>query len=486
MSQKLRLAALTFLVALTSYATASASATKPNFIIIFTDDQGYNDLGCFGSETIKTPHIDQLAKEGKRFTSFYVAANVCTPSRAALLTGTYPKRVDLVRGLVIFPANDYGLHPDEVTIAEVLKSAGYATACVGKWHLGHRPPFLPTRQGFDSYFGIPYSNDMAHPDNRKTGARATQWKGQEESWKNWKTPLMEGEEIIECPVDQRTITRRYTDKAIEFIKKNGGKTKKPFFLYLPHSMPHVPLYVPTNLYDPDCAQPYKAVIEQIDSEVGRLVKTVGDLGLADNTYIIFTSDNGPAMWARKHGGSAKPLRAAKGSTYEGGHRVPCVMWGPGHIPADTTSAAFITSMDLLPTIAKLAGVTFTPRGRIDGMDVSAVILDKTGKVASPRTEMLYYSNRGALHGIRQGDWKLRITLPRPRRGQPQKPALVELYNLIEDIGETTNLAKKMPEKVAALKARMIELDAEITKNARPRGEFSTPEKAEKAEKTSKK
>ena len=473
---------LTSLVALTSYAAAAVSDKKPNFIIIFTDDQGYNDLGCFGSETIKTPHIDQLAKEGKRFTSFYVAANVCTPSRAALLTGNYPKRVDLARGLVIFPSNDYGLHPDEVTIAEVLKSAGYATACVGKWHLGHRPPFLPTKQGFDSYFGIPYSNDMAHPDNRKKGARATQWKGQEDSWKKWKTPLMEGEEIIECPVDQRTITRRYTDKAIEFIKKNGGKTKKPFFLYLPHSMPHVPLYVPTDLYDPDCAQPYKAVIEQIDSEVGRVVKAVRDLGLAENTYIIFTSDNGPAGWARKHGGSAKPLRAAKGSTYEGGHRVPCVMWRPGHIPADTTSAAFITSMDLLPTIAKLAGVTFTPRGRIDGMDVSSVILDKTGKVASPRAEMLYYSNRGVLHGIRQGDWKLRITLPRRRRGQPQKPAVVELYNLIEDIGETTNLAKKMPEKVAALKARMIELDAEITKNARPRGEFSPPVKASKTSK----
>jgi arylsulfatase A len=437
------------LCALAGARTASA-AGKPNFIIIFTDDQGYNDLGCFGSKTIRTPNIDRMAAEGRRFTSFYVAANVCSPSRSALMTGCYPKRVGMERH-VVFPKHNHGLHPDEVTIADMLKAAGYATACVGKWHLGHRKPFLPTSQGFDSYYGIPYSNDMAHPDNkREKGANGRAWANQDKTWRLWKTPLMQGTEIIELPVNQRTITRRYTDRAIEFVTANR---RRPFFLYLPHSMPHIPLYVPKDVFDPDASRAYATVIEHIDAEVGRLVDTVRKLGLAEKTYIIFTSDNGPWLQFGNCGGSAKPLRAGKGTTFEGGHRVPCVMWAPGRIPAGTSTNAFITAMDILPSIAGITGIRLRARGPIDGKDMSAVV---HGSDRSPRTEMLFYASRGGIEGLRQGDWKF-------RKG--------ELFNLAEDIGESRNLAKKMPDKVAELKRRMTELDAEIQRNRRPRGEL---------------
>lgn len=433
------------------------TAGKPNFIIIFTDDQGYNDLGCYGSETIQTPHIDRMAKEGRKFTSFYSASSVCTPSRAALLTGSYPKRVGMARG-VIFPGDDRGLHPDEVTIAEMLKGAGYATACIGKWHLGHREPFLPTSQGFDSYYGIPYSNDMNHPDNsgkRGVPRRDASWKDQETAWKAWKTPLMQDEAIIELPVNQRTITRRYTDKAIQFVNSHKDE---PFFLYLPHSMPHVPLFVPEDAYDPDPQNAYKATIEHIDAEVGRLMNTVRELGLSDNTYVIFTSDNGPWLKFDNHGGSADPLRAGKMTTYEGGHRVPCIIWGPGRIPAGTESDAIATTMDLLPTMARLSGADLKPRGAIDGLDMSGLL---HGKDAPPRDEFLYYHMNGALHGLRQGDWKLRIANKND----------IELYHLAEDIAESNNLAEQLPERVEALRNRMKELDTEIAAKSRPRGEF---------------
>jgi arylsulfatase A-like enzyme len=266
----------------------------------------------------------------------------------------------------------------------------------------------------------------------------------------WKTPLMKDEKIIELPVNQRTITRRYTDKAIEFVTANKDK---PFFLYLPHSMPHVPLFVPKDVYDPNPANAYKNVIEHIDAEVGRLIKTVDDLGLGKKTYIFFTSDNGPWLQFKNHGGKATPLRSGKGTTYEGGHRVPFVMRGPG-VPAGTSTEAFTTSMDLFPSIARLAGIEAKPRGPIDGMDITGVM---KGSDESPRKEMLYYSARGKIEALRRGDFKLRLV---------KKP---ELYNLQEDIGESKNLASSMPDKVAELKARMLELDAEITKAVRPRG-----------------
>ncbi len=432
-------------------ASLAASAAKPNFIIIFTDDQGYNDLGCFGSPNIETPNIDLLAKEGRKFTSFMVASSVCSPSRAALLTGSYPKRVGMHKH-VLFPQSDYGLNPEEYTIADHFKSLGYATAAIGKWHLGHHPETLPRANGFDSYYGIPYSNDMHHPDNKgKVNPGIDEsWLNQDEYVKKWNTPLVENGEIIELPVNQRTITRRYTDKAIGFVTANKDK---PFFLYLPHSMPHIPLFVPEDAYDPDPKNAYQAVIEHIDAEVGRLVEKVRELGLAENTYIIFTSDNGPWLQFKNHGGSALPLRGGKMTTFEGGHRVPCVMWAPGRIPAGTTSDALISTIDLLPTLASLADSELPSGIEIDGLDVSSTI---TGDAPSPRKEFLYYNANGGLDGIRAGDWKLLV------RGKGPL-----LFNLEEDISETNNLAPANPDKVDAMAARMKELDAEITEHARP-------------------
>lgn len=468
-------------------ASETHQEAPPNFIVIFADDQGYNDLGCFGSDHIQTPNIDRLASEGRRFTSFYVPCSVCSPSRAALMTGCYPIRISMEKH-VIFPQQHHGLHPDEVTIADMLKTRGYATACVGKWHLGHRPPLLPTRQGFDSYYGIPYSNDMNHPDNKgkpRISMDAT-WLNQDQALANWNTPLMQDEEIIELPVNQRTITRRYTDQAIQFVQANKDR---PFFLYLPHSMPHIPLFVPKDAWDPDPQNAYKAVIEHIDTEVGRLINTVRELDLSSNTYIIYTSDNGPWLQFKNHGGSAKPLRAGKGTTYEGGQRVPCVMWGPGRIPAGTTTDAITSTMDLIPTIARLADAELQPRGAIDGFDISEVL---HGSDQSPRDELVFYSSNGVLHGIRKGDWKLRITPIRRKKSAGQKepdrvathpPAsneLVELYRLSEDIGESNNLADSMPEKVEQLRKLMLARDQELTANKRSRGNFppaAAPSKA---------
>ena len=456
-SPRFLLLALT-LFAILATALASLAADKPNFILIFTDDQGYNDLGCFGSTKIKTPNIDKLAAEGRKFTSFYVASPVCSPSRAALLTACYPKRVGMEKH-VIFPAHKHGLHTDEVTIADTLKAAGYATACIGKWHLGHRKPFLPTSQGFDSYYGIPYSNDMNHPDNKgkPRDSRDKSWLNQDEYVNLWKTPLMQDEEIIELPVNQRTITRRCTDRAIDFVSANA-KQDKPFFLYLPHSMPHIPLFVPEDVYDPDPQNAYFNVIEHIDTETGRLVDHVRKLGLGDNTYIIFTTDNGPWLQFKNHGGSALPLRAGKGTTFEGGQRVPTVMWAPGRIPAGTETAEIAGTIDLHPTMAKIAGAEFKPRGKVDGLDITDFI---HGKGPSPRTEFVYYTSRGQLSALRQGAWKLRIEKKK-----------VELFNLIEDISESKDVAADHPERVEKLKARMDALDAEITSGVRPRGEWS--------------
>lgn len=435
--------------------TAADAESPPNFVIIFTDDQGYGDLGCFGSTTIKTPHIDRMAKEGRKFTNFMVASSVCTPSRAALLTGSYPKRVGLAKG-VLFPSSKHGLNPEEHTIADQLKAQGYATACFGKWHLGHHPETLPHSNGFDVYYGIPYSNDMNHPDNKgkpKGGAGGMDilWSDPESTLTEWKTPLMENEKIVELPVDQRTVTRRYTDRTIDFIKTNRDK---PFFVYLPHSMPHIPLYVPDDVYDPDPKTAYIQVIEHIDAEVGRILDTLRELKLDENTYVIYATDNGPWLPFKHHGGSAGPLRDGKGSTFEGGQRVPCVMWAPGRIPAGTECDQLLGTIDLLPTITSLSGSKLPEKIQIDGVDASALL---TGDpAATPRNEFIYYNTRGVLHGIRQGKWKLLKVKSKPM-----------LFNLVKDIGEQNDLAKKHPDVVQKLTERMQELDAEITKNARP-------------------
>ena len=447
-----------FLVAISFQGFLLGKGT-PNVIVIFADDQGYGDLSCFGSKKIKTPHIDRIAKEGRKFTSFMVASPVCTPSRAALLTGCYPKRVGMHQH-VLFPSSTKGLNPNEYTLADHFKSLGYATACFGKWHLGHHKQVLPTSNGFDTYFGIPYSNDMNHPDNK--GKPKGGWKGMDILWDDpestltkWKTPLFEDEKIVELPVDQRTITRRCTQKAIDFVKKNKNK---PFFVYLPHSMPHIPLYVPDEIRDPDPKNAYINTIEHIDSEVGRLLITLDELNLSKNTYVIYTTDNGPWLSFLHHGGSAGPLRDGKGTTFEGGQRVPCVMRGPG-IPAGTICSELMGTIDLLPTFASITGKAL-PKGRkIDGVDASGLL---TGKSKSTRNEFVHYTSRGDVEGIRQGKWKLLTKKPR-RKGQAGQ---LLLFDLEKDLGESQNLAEKFPEMVKKLKARMLELDDEIERNAR--------------------
>jgi len=447
--------------------TNTVNARQPNFIIIFADDQGYGDLSCFGSTTIKTPNIDRLATEGRRFTSFMVASPVCTPSRAALLTGCYPKRVGMHQH-VLFPSSTKGLNPSEHTIADHLRTQGYATACFGKWHLGHHPEVLPTSNGFDTYLGIPYSNDMNHPDNK--GKPKGGWQGMDILWKDpestltkWKTPLIQDEEIVELPVDQRTVTRRYTQKAIDFVKSHK---EEPFFVYLPHSMPHIPLYVPDDVRDPDPKHAYINVIEHIDFETGRLLDVLDELKLTDNTYVIYTTDNGPWLPFRHHGGSAGPLRDGKGTTFEGGQRVPCVMRGPG-IPAGTVCDELTGPIKGLPPTPGITGKPLPNNRRIDGLDVSSLWMGSAA--TSPRTEFVHYTSRGDLEGIRQGDWKLLVKKPGGRRrqnnGNRPKPQIM-LFNLKNDVGEQSNLATDYPDIVRKLQQRMTELDTEITKNAR--------------------
>ncbi|MEZ6089965.1 MAG: sulfatase [Pirellulaceae bacterium] len=459
---------LPFVLASCVAMVAAADAPRPNIVLIFADDQGYGDLGCFGSRKIETPNIDRLAKEGRRFTSFMVASPVCTPSRAALLTGCYPKRVGLHQH-VLFPQSTKGLNPSEHTIADHLKGLGYATACFGKWHLGHHPQTLPRQNGFDTYLGIPYSNDMNHPDNKGKPRIPSDelWKDQETAVSHWNTPLVENETIVELPVDQRTVTRRYTDRAIEFIRQNK---ERPFFVYLPHSMPHIPLYVPDDAYDPNPQNAYTCVIEHIDTEVGRLIDTIRDLKLADNTIVIYTSDNGPWLQFKNHGGSAGPLRAGKGTTFEGGQRVPCVMWAPGRIPAGTQCDDLIGTIDLLPSIAALTESSLPADQKIDGMDLSGLILGDAG--AAHREEFVHYTSHGELEGIRQGDWKLLLKKkPAKRNAKPAANAEgsdveVLLFDLSKDVGEQNNLAASHPEIVQSLTSRMETIDAEIEKNAR--------------------
>ena len=451
--------------ALTTFFLFSAlinlkAENKVNVVLIFADDQGYGDLGCFGSKKIKTPNIDQMAKEGRKFTNFMVASPVCTPSRAALLTGCYPKRVGLHQH-VLFPSSNKGLHPKEYTLADHFKSQGYATACYGKWHLGHHPETLPRQNGFDHYFGIPYSNDMNHPDNKgkpKGGPDGMDilWNDPESTLTKWKTPLIENEKIVELPVDQRTITRRCTDKAISFIQKNKDK---PFFVYIPHSMPHIPLYVPDEIRDPNPLNAYTCVIEHIDSEVGRIIKTIKNLKLDKNTIVIYTTDNGPWLPFKHHGGSAGPLREGKGTTFEGGQRVPCVMWGPSRIPAGSVCEELMGTIDLLPSLASIIQKSLPSQNKIDGIDASHLIL---GTGTTPRKEFLHYTSRGELEGIRSGDWKLLRKKPRNKKQEET----IMLFNLSKDVGEENNLATEQPAIVARLSSRMKELDQEIEKNAR--------------------
>lgn len=452
-------------------APASGETSKPprGVILIFTDDQGYRDLGCFGSPDIRTPHLDRLAAEGMRFTDFYSASAVCSPSRAALMTGSYPPRVGVTS--VLFPRHSIGLNPAEFTIAEAFRSRGYATGAFGKWHLGHLPEFLPTAHGFDTYFGLPYSNDMGAREKGINGVAGLDraWKLREKAIGFWNVPLLRDEEIIERPVDQTTITRRITEEAIRFVRENR---ERPFFVYLPHPMPHIPLFVSEEFHVEDPRKAYRATIEEIDHSVGQIRKALREIGRDRDTLVIFTTDNGPWLGKKHHGGSALPLRDGKFSTHEGGMRVPAIFWWPDRIPAGKVCGEVAGTIDLLPTLAELIGAPLPEDRRIDGHSIRALLEGREG-ARSPHELYCYYrGNR--LEAVRQGRWKLRLPggrSGRRNRGQEKDggPRPAELYDLAADISEKQDVAGAHPAEVKRLTELARQKEKELAENSRPVG-----------------
>ena len=417
----------------------------PNIIIIFTDDQGYQDLGCFGSPDIETPNLDQMANRGIRLTQFYAAQAVCSASRAGLLTGCYPNRIGIHNALM--PNSPIGLHPDEVTLAELLKQKEYATALYGKWHLGDHPDFLPTRQGFDEFFGIPYSNDM-WPNHPQQGT----------VFNFPPLPLYEGDKIVDTLTDQTLLTTQLTERSVDFIHRNS---KKPFFLYLAHPQPHVPLFVSDRFKGKSKRGLYGDVIMEIDWSVGEIMKALRTHEIEKNTLVIFTSDNGPWLSYGTHAGSALPLREGKGTAFEGGQREPTVMYMPGTLPAGRTITTPMMTIDLLPTIAHLTG-TRLPDRPIDGKNIWDVLTRVSNK--SPQQAYYYYYKVNELHGVRYGDWKMYFphnyrTLNGRPGGIDGRPApydyidltSIELYNLSTDTSELHNVADQFPDVVKHIK-----------------------------------
>ncbi len=420
---------------------ASKEPKTPNFIIIFADDMGYGDVGAFGHPTIKTPNLDKMAYESQRWTNFYVAAPVCTPSRAGLLTGRLPVRTGMSseKRRVLFPDSKGGLPEKEITIASSLRQKGYATACIGKWHLGHLPRYTPNAHGFDYYFGIPYSNDMDRVGTENYLETTTKPKIE-----YFNVPLMRNSEIIERPADQTTITRRYTQEAVKFIEQNK---RKPFFLYLAHSMPHIPLFRSPEFVNRSLRGIYGDVIEELDWSVGEVLKALINNKLDKNTIVIFTSDNGPWTTFHEQGGSAGILSGGKGGTYEGGMREPTIFWSPGLIKPGVIMELG-TTMDLLPTFCKLANITL-PNDRIyDGYDISPVIL---GTGHSPR-DVVYYYRDTEVFAVRKGAYKAHL-ITQSEYG-PDKPVVQDpplLYNLNVDPSEKYNVAKEHPEVIEEIK-----------------------------------
>jgi arylsulfatase A-like enzyme len=421
------------------FARASqSSASLPNFIIILTDDQGYQDLGCFGHPTIKTPNIDQMAAEGTKFTDFYAAASICSPTRATVMTGCYGLRVGISG--IFYPNSTTGIHPDEITIAEQLKTVGYATACIGKWHLGHEIPFLPTSQGFDYYYGVPWSHSAS--------------------------PLiMENTEIVEpANTDVTLLTQKYTTRALAFIEQNKDK---PFFLYLPHSMPHNPVVANPLWEGTSAGGVYGDVIEEIDWSTGQILQKLKDLGIDNNTFVIFTSDNGAQLAefdpsGNGNGGSNDPLRGAKTTPYEGGHRVPCIMRWPGTIPAGRVCPEIATTMEFYTTLSSMAGVSLPTDRIIDGHDIADVITGVPGAVSPYKNDdvFVYEKQRGQGYlAVRRGPWKWHRDSG-------------ELYNLENDIGETTDVSAANAALCTELEDLLWAKTDYIKQNTRPKGDMA--------------
>lgn len=435
--------------------------TQPNIIVINCDDLGYGDLGCYGSTVNPTPHLDRLAADGMRFTDFYAGSSICTPSRASLLTGCYPPRIGMAEfdgRWVLFPGQRYGLNPAEKTIATLLKEVGYATKIVGKWHCGDQKEFLPTRHGFDSYFGIPYSNDMGRQSKIDSYPPL---------------PLMRDEEAIQEQPDQAAITERYVEESIRFMRDNQ---EQPFFLYFAHMYVHLPIYAPDAYMQASENGRYGAGVMMIDWSVGMLLHELKRLELDENTIVIFTSDNGSR--ARDEGGSNDPLRAHKATTWEGGQRVPCIMRWPGEIPAGTECNEIVTMMDICPTLAGIAGAQMPTDRIIDGKDIRPLIQGDSG--AQSQHEAFFYYIMNYLMAVRVGKWKLHVntfdwsTL--------QVVPMTALYDLNTDIGETTDLSADRPDIVAALEAKLAacrqdlgDASSGVTgQNIRPVGQVDSP------------
>lgn len=459
------------LVGLAVAGCSSLDPDLPNFVLIVTDDQGYADLGVFGSGSapegppwndwdriaIPTPRIDQLAGEGMRFTAFYSGHHRCTPSRASLLTGAYPSRVGF-GDIVVFPEDQHGLHPNEVTLAEMLRARGYATAVFGKWHLGHETPFLPLQQGFDEYVGMPYSHNLwADPylplasDVRfREGWSAERIEGLKERTTEMvkaatenTVSLMRGNEVVEYPTDLSQFTTRITDEAIGFVREHRDH---PFFLYLPHSMPHVPIEVPERFRGATDRGPYGNALAEVDFQVGRLVDAIDAEGLADETLILFTSDNGPWTTLGDRGGTAYPFRGGKSSHFEGGFRVPTIMRWPGRIPDATTQHAVASFVDLYPTLSALSGRALPRDRQFDGHDLTAVL---EGSPDSPH-DALFYN----VDAVRRGAWKWVEGM---------------LFDLDADPGETTDLAETEPALADDLRTLVQDHRRDLEESGRPLG-----------------
>ncbi len=432
--------ALAVVLAGCSSAKPPAPSRPPNIVVIFCDDLGYGDIGSYGSKT-PTPNLDRMAREGMRFTDFYVGQAVCSASRAALLTGCYPGRVGIQGALA--PKSKVGLNPKEITIAEVLKTRGYATAIYGKWHLGDAPQFLPTRQGFDEWFGLPYSNDMwpNHPTNKKFPP----------------LPLYENEKVIELMPDQSLLTKKYTERAVGFIERNKDK---PFFLYVPHSMPHVPIFASKEFTGKTGLGLYADVIHEIDWSVGQILASLKKQGLDDNTLVVFTSDNGPWRVFGNHAGSTAGLREDKGTSFDGGVKVPCIARWPGKVPAGSVHRRLAGTIDLLPTFATLAGAEAPTDRVIDGRDMSAVLLGKGGAVPHRDTQFIYWGEH--LDAMRSGPWKLHFKHPFRQTLEVGMDGAMgtygtgnieqSLFNLEADPFEKNDLAAAHPDVVARLTA----------------------------------